>query len=276
MSSNAATPPRAGLAPAGAVVLFLLLVALTAAAYAQPPQFSPGGDLDLVIGGTIDPAARIYESQADAALLVVSDRLPTPVLLHVRSRGVQAVPAARLRQVGGGVSLERGAPLADLGAFQLDGTEVHFSHGAMAAALRPKPALVGEHSIDELYEHTPKYRSDAALYVPDPTLLDKLRQLGGGYRVKVVFGSWCSVCKHYLPRGLAVASALDGAGPRFEYLGLPLEDPWASPEVARLGVKSLPTAIVYRGDREIGRFAGGEGWEQPEARLWDAISAAKP
>jgi thiol-disulfide isomerase/thioredoxin len=267
-----ATTPRSGLAPAWATVLVL---AAAAGALAQTPQFVPGGDVDLVIAGAIDTGARIYESQADAALLVVSESLPTPVLLHVRSRGVQAVPAARLRQVGGGLTLERGDPLADLGAFQLEGSEVRFSHGAVAAALRPKPALVGAHSLEELYQHTPKYRADAELYAPDPTILDQLRQVGSDYHVKVVFGSWCSVCKHYLPRGLAVASALGAAGPRFEYLGLPLEDPWQSPEVARLGVKSLPTAIVYRGEREIGRFAGGEGWEQPEARLWDAISRAQ-
>ena len=103
----------------------------------------------------------------------------------------------------------------------------------------------------------------------------KLRAVGADYHVQVVFGSWCSVCKHYLPRGLAVAEALGDAGIRFEYLGLPLENPWQTPEVKRLEVKSLPTAIVYRGDREIGRFAGGEQWEKPEARLLEAVSSGQ-
>lgn len=257
-----------------ATVLWAALA--SASAGAQAPAFMPGGDLDLVVAGALDSQAQIYQSAADAAVLVVSDRLPSPVLLHVRSRGVQAVPRARLREIGAGVSIERGDPLQDLGVFVVEGTDVRFSHGAVAAALRPKPALVGEHTLEELYEHTPSYRVGAEAYTPDPSVLAKLRTVGETYRVRVVFGSWCSVCKQYLPRGLAVAGALGGAAIRFEYLGLPVEDPWHTPEVERLGIKSLPTAIVYRGTEEIGRFAGGEEWQQPEERLWEAISAAKP
>lgn len=266
------SPLRAGLLSLGVA---LLAVAGATRVLAQSAVFVPGGDVDLVVAGAIDTAARIYESPNDAALLVVSDRLPSPVLIFVRSRGVQAVPAARLRQAGEGLTIERGDALADLGAFQLEGTEVRFTHGTVAAALRPKPSLVGAHTLQELYQHTPRYRVDAEGYVPDPAIVAKLREAGKDYHVKVVFGSWCSVCKHYLPRGLAVANAIGDASIRFEYFGLPLEDPWHSPEVVRLGVKSLPTAIVYRGDQEIGRFAGGEGWEQPEARLWDAITHAQ-
>jgi hypothetical protein len=270
MSSAIASPRRAALALAWTI---LLGTAGAAGAVAQAPTFAPGGDLDVLVSGTPDPAARTYESPQDAAVLVVSDRLPSPVLLHVRSKGVQAVPAARLREASGGITIERGDPLADLGTFSVEGTDVRFSHGDVAVVLRPKPALVGEHTLDELYEHTPKYRFDAEAYAPDPAIVAKLRELGRDYHVKVVFGSWCSVCKHYLPRGLAVADALDGAGIRFEYLGLPIQDPWQSPEVKRLGVTQLPTAIVYRGDREIGRFAGAWEWDHPEVRWWEAISA---
>jgi thiol-disulfide isomerase/thioredoxin len=262
---------RAGLALGWAVAL----AAATVAGRAQAPTFVPGGDYELLVGGTLDAAARIYESPADAAMLVVSDRLPSPVLLHVRSRGVQAVPAARLHQAGAGLSLERGDALESLGSFEVQGTEVRFAHGATSAALRPKPALVGQHTLEELYRHTPRYRVDAEAYAPDPAILTKLREAGADYRVQVVFGSWCSVCKHYLPRGLAVAQALGDAGIRFQYLGLPLENPWQSPEVKRLEVKSLPTAIVYQGDREIGRFAGGEEWEKPEARLLETITGGR-
>jgi thiol-disulfide isomerase/thioredoxin len=264
---------RAGFALGWALVLGL---AGARDSVAQAPVFVPGGDLDVLVAGTPDPAARTYESPQDAAVLVVSDRLPSPVLLHVRSKGVQAVPAARLHEASGGITIERGDPLADLGTFSLEGADVKFSHGAVAVVLRPKPALVGEHTLEELYRHTPKYRFDAEAYAPDPAIVAKLRELGSDYRVKVVFGSWCSVCKHYLPRGLAVAGALDGAGIRFEYLGLPIEDPWQTPEVKRLGVTSLPTAIVYRGDREIGRFAGAWEWDHPEVRWWEAISSANP
>jgi hypothetical protein len=284
-TTSSLPPPPRPVARAGLVVLAAAdrllrllvsssLVLAAAAAAAQAPTFVPGGDFDVVVGGVVDASARLYESQAEAALLVVSGRLPSAVVLHVRSRGVQGVPADRLEEVGPGLSIRRGEPLEDLGTFVVEGTEVRFSHGAVAAALRPKPALVGEHELDDLFEHTPKYRQDAAAYTPDPAILAKLRDVEGDYRVRVVFGSWCSVCKTYLPRGLAVDQALADGAIHFEYFGLPLESPWETAEVKKLGVKSLPTAIVYRGDAEIARFAGGEEWDRPEARLWEAISSA--
>ncbi|HEX2465245.1 MAG TPA: thioredoxin family protein [Thermoanaerobaculia bacterium] len=262
--------------PARVCASLALIAPLAAAAVvAQAPLFTPGGDLDLYVAGALDPNARTYESPANAAVLVVSDRLPSPVILHVRSRGVQAVPMARLQESGRGLLLQRGEALADLGSFELDKSDIKFSHGSVAAVLRPKPSLVGAHTLAELYEHTPKYKTDAAEYAPDPEIVDKLRSVGGDYHVKIVFGSWCHVCKQYLPRGLAVVEALSGAPIKFEYLGLPLEDPWNTPEVKRLAVKSLPTAIVYRGDQEIGRFAGAEDFNRPEARLWDAIARSQ-
>jgi thiol-disulfide isomerase/thioredoxin len=185
------------------------------------------------------------------------------------------VPKTRLQETERGLVLLRGEALQDLGTFEVVKTDIQFNHGAVAAVLRPKPSLVGAHTLAELYEHTPKYKVDAAAYAPDPATVAKLRGVAADYHVKFVFGSWCSVCKHYLPRGLAVVEALSGSPMKFEYFGLPLEDPWNTPEVKRLAVTSLPTAIVYRGDKEIGRFAGAEDFNRPEARLWDAIERSQ-
>lgn len=252
-----------------------LLLLCAAAAIAQAPTFVPGGDFDLWVDNKLDPTARIYESASEAAVLVVTDRLPTPVLLHVRSSGVQAVPKDRVEEAANGYrTLKRGDPLQELGKFEVVATDVSFWYGETSAVLRPKPPLVGAHTLEEVYEHTPSYKVGAAAYEPDAGAIGKLRALGAEYHVKFVFGSWCSVCKQYLPRGLAVVEALAGAPMQFEYLGLPL-DPWSTPEVKKLGVTSLPTAIVYRGDKEIGRFAGGEQFNRPEVRLLEAIERAK-
>ena len=39
----------------------------------------------------------------------------------------------------------------------------------------------------------------------------------------------------------------------------------------RLEVKELPTAIVYRNGREIGRYVGGPGWTSPEVSLLNIL-----
>ncbi len=103
-------------------------------------------------------------------------------------------------------------------------------------------------------------------------MLETLRSVGPGYRVQVVFGSWCHVCSVYLPRGMRVEEELAGSGIEFDYIGLE-SNPWQGPVVKKYEVVSLPTAIIYRGDVEVGRFFGADGWERPESRLLRAIES---
>ena len=177
---------------------------------------------------------------------------------------------------GGGVGLLKGDELRTVGKFKITPEAITFSHSGVSLGLKEKGSLVGETSPEHLFEHSPGYRTLADTYVPDPGLVAKLKGVGEGYRVRVVFGSWCHVCKNFLPRGLKLQEALAGSPIRFEYYGLP-KGPWEPPhpEVRRLEVKSLPTAIVFKGDREIGRYVGGDGWQRPEARLWLAIDKAQ-
>ena len=251
-----------------------VVVASSGAALAQPggALFQPVGSFDVFVDGARDEAAQVYQSSAVPAVLIVSGRLPTAVLLHVRSRSAEAVPTARLAPQGAALRLLRGDPLDALGSFEVEGAVVVVRHGQQEVRLQPSPALVGERRIEELYEHSPEYRTTADAYVPDEAVLAKLRRVEGEYRVRVVFGSWCSVCKQFLPRGLKVQEALGKSAFRFEYYGLPVEGAWEHPQVKVLEVKSLPTAVVFRGDDVVGRFAGAEGWQSPENELLRAVS----
>ncbi len=252
-----------------------LLVAAATLAQSPGAVFTPMGDFEVIVAGRLDSEAMVYESRQMAAVLVVSDALPSPIVLHAKSMRLQAVPRDRLSSGPAGLEIVRGEALADLEDFQVEGTDVVFKHGTVVGKLRPRAPLVGDHPLEDLLEHSPQYRVTAAAYKPDPVILAKLREIEGEYRVRVVFGSWCSVCKIYLPRGIRVEEELGSDSIRFEYFGLPLEEPWEHAEVKRIGVKSLPTAVVYRGDREVGRYEGAEGWQRPEARLLQAINASQ-
>ena len=179
-------------------------------------------------------------------------------------------------RANGNVGLLRGDPLAVVGSFAIASDGISFSYAGVPLILRAKQPLVGATDLGTLFEHSPGYRVKADAYQPDAALVAKLREVGDGYHVRVVFGSWCHVCENFLPRGLKVEEALAGSGIRFEYVGLPTS-PWdpPHPEVARSQVKSLPTAIIYKDSKEIGRYAGGDEWQRPEARLWAAISKTR-
>ena len=261
--------------------LLALALSATIAGQQSATEFEPSSEYQLAVSGEIDERASIFLSRSPAAVLVVSDRLPTPVLLLPGSGALQAVPLLRLVQRSGGrVGLLRGDELQGLGSFSI-GKEggVSFSYSGVSALLQVKPPpkpLVGETNLSDLLEHSPDYRAKADVYVPDRNIIARLSEVESGYTVRVIFGSWCHVCTNFLPRGVKVHEALSDSAIRFEYYGLPT-NPWEPkhPEVARLSVTGLPTAVVYKGTKEIGRYVGGEQWLQPEARLWAAIQSTR-
>ena len=258
-------------------VAVLGVLSVAAGAQTEASEFQLSGDYDLQVGDTIDRGARLYQSRSLGAVLVVSDAVSVPLLLLPGTGNVQEVPLMRLvPRSGGGVGLLKGDALRTIGKFKITSDAISFSHSGLSLALKAKEPVVGLTSREDLFEHSPGYRTLADAYTPDSDLIAKLKGVGEGYRVRVVFGSWCHVCKNFLPRGLKLQEALAGSVIRFEYFGLPT-GPWEPPhpEVRRLEVKSLPTAIVFKGDEEIGRFAGGEEWQSPEARLWRAIERAQ-
>ena len=96
-------------------------------------------------------------------------------------------------------------------------------------------------------------------------MLAQLAAIKQPVRLRVYFGSWCSVCTRALPNLMKVLDGLKGILFAVEYYGLP-EDRNADPEPARMNLQGIPTAIVYRQGREVGRITG-EQWQQPEATL---------
>ena len=257
----------------------LLALATSSGGWSQTSAtiFEPTGQFQLVVEGSLDPKADVFQARSGRGVLVVSDRLPSPVILVPGIGSVQAVPLMRLVPgQGGRVSLLRGDELRSLGTFRPSKDGISFAHGSVSAVLQAKQPLVGEHQPSELFEHSPDYRVKADAYRPDRNVVAKLQGVGEGYRVRVVFGSWCHVCKNFLPRGLKVHEELADSAIQFEYYGLP-QSPWdpPHPEVKRLKIQSLPTAIVYRGEKEIGRYAGGDEWQRPESRIWAAISSSR-
>ena len=257
----------------------VLSLALGTAAVAQPDssEFFLTGSFQLRVGGEIDRQARMYQSQSPQAVLVVSDRVEAPLILLPGSGNVQSVPLMRLvPRSKTAVALLKGEPLQVVGKFEVGGSGIAFSLGGLDLRLESKEPVVGQTDSSTLFEHSPEYRIKADLYQPDAAAVAKLKEVGEGYVVRVVFGSWCHVCENFLPRGLKVEEAIAGSAIRFEYVGLP-RNPWEPkhPAVSKYNVQSLPTAIVYKGDKEIGRFAGGEQWQRPEQKMLAAIEKAR-
>ena len=214
------------------------------------------------------PAAEIYKNDRIPAILILTSALPSPVMLSPRAGNVESVNLMKIsKQKDGSVDLFADAVLAPIGPFQMEGENPTFTYGNKKVSLNPKPALTGLHKGADLLANLPEYVRTSKAYTPNAAAVATLKKVSKPVTVHVVFGSWCPHCRQHVPLMLKVESNVDNPHLKFEYYGIGNPpDGWKDPEVKRLGVTGIPTAIVYVNGIQAGRIEG-DPWNAPEVAL---------
>lgn len=265
----------AGITVALAAVL-LAAVGTIPAAQAQPPayrNFHLSTDLELKIDGEKISDAEVYRTNTPPAFLVMSPRLPAPVLLVPGAARVETVNLMKIaKRPGGTIDLLPNPTLAPQGRFTLDGDAVVFTVEGSEVRLEPKPPLLGENVAADLKEYSPIYAEGAEAYRPDPAVVGWLRESPKPVRVRVFFGSWCPTCQRVLPHVVRLSDDLEGSPVTFEFYGLP--QPFrGEPEATKYGITGVPTGVVFVDGEEAGRIEGSS-WMAPETRIRDILNGA--
>jgi thiol-disulfide isomerase/thioredoxin len=228
--------------------------------------FQADGDLLLVVAGKELPGAEILLSDAARAYLVISPELPAPVLVNAAAATVETVdPAQITRQFDGSADLQADATLTPQGKYEVQETAIAFEVQGRPVVLRPRPWVLGKHTGAELLASNAGYRRGAKTYSPDAGIVKRLKSQKQPIRVLTFFGSWCPHCKRNLPLLLRVEEALSGSKFQFEYYGLPRPFD-GDAEAKKHDVHSVPTAILFAGDEEVGRIPTTQ-WSNPEIAL---------
>lgn len=256
-ASLAKPDPRAGAAPPA-----------SAGASTPPARFLPFSDYELIVDGRHVEAA-IYLGESTASVLVVSDALPSPVLLAAGSAA--AVAGTDIEHPApGALALRSGAKAATLGSFELVGEDVRFVDQGRQVALHPLPPLLGLRKADEVTRHNPEYELGAAAYRPDSGVIGRLRKEPRAVRVRVYYGSWCPHCRQLVPHALTVERALEGTTIHFEYFGVD-KNAGIDPALQKIGISSIPMGIVFVDGAEVGRIARKD-WNTAEKALLNLLN----
>lgn len=237
---------------------------LPARADAPMQDFKPVHDLFLDVDGKRVPA-EIYRSDSAGAMLVISSALPWPAVLRATTLA-SVDPAAIEKKSDGVVNLRPDAVLKLRGAFQINGDTASFTADSRQATLRSRPPLLGLRRADEVTTHNPDYVASAKKYKPNAQVLGWLRQEQRPVTVRIFYGSWCPHCAMLVPNALKVEQELRSSKIRFEYFGVPRRF-LTDPEVKKMGVKEIPTAVIYVDGQEVGRIPDDDSWNSPESAL---------
>jgi thiol-disulfide isomerase/thioredoxin len=238
--------------------------------------FEPIGEYTLIVDGKPVPAAEIYQNERVPAILILTSALSSPLMLTPRAGSVETVNLMKVaKQKDGSVDLLADAVLAPAGQFKTEGEKVSFTYQGKEVRLDPKPALLGVKTNADLKAYLPDYVRGARVYTPNSAAIADLRKKSTPVTVRVFFGSWCPHCRQHVPMLLRVEDEVKNPKIKFEYFGLPRD--FNDPEAKRVGIRSVPTGIVYVNGKEVGRIIS-DGWNAPEVLLNKilAVQTAQP
>lgn len=254
------------------VGLALLFVTGPLAAQSPPGQRQSGfaliDDYVLEVGNDVSKGASLFASKQSSAILIVSQDLPAPVLLWPRSRSVETLQMLKVARSGDTAEILPDPVIAVHAPFVVDSPKVKFLVDGVAAALAPKPHLIGLHGAAGMADSSAVYAQRAAAYEPQGDVVEKLKQQNKSVRVRVFFGSWCPACGQMVPRMMKVAQQLGAeSSVQVEFYGLPQGPAFSrDPEVGKYGITQVPTGVVLLDGKEIGRISGDQ-WRSPEGRI---------
>jgi thiol-disulfide isomerase/thioredoxin len=264
-------------AVSGLLVAAAVCAALPARGQAIPSDsvlrgFQRTGEFVLLVNGQADAKAEVYVNRNIPAYLILPTTL-SPILITPGAGKVETVQMLKVaRKPDGTADLLADAVTKSQGKFQLVGERVDFTSEGKKVSLSPKPPLLGLKKAADLKTHSPEYAVSAKAYTPNAQSVAALKKQAQPVRVLVFFGSWCPHCKEVVPHLLRVEDEIKGAKIQFDYRGIARD--FKDPEVQRLSIKEVPTAVVYVNGREIGRITRND-WTAPEAALARLLGVAK-
>ncbi len=143
--------------------------------------------------------------------------------------------------------------------------------------IAPHKSKAGVMTIDELWATAPVWRAIAEHYEPDAAVVERLRGIAEPTSLQVVMATWCGDSRQHVPRLLKAVERAGNPNLTVELFGIGPEFLSPMDFVQSENITNVPTVIVRRGEKEIGRFVETPAGASVECDIADiAHGEAKP
>ncbi len=234
--------------------MFLPLV-LTVLAAVNAPREWRDSIRDVYIDGKLERSAQTLVTSSPRMIAVVcGDEV---FLLDPEKNEVARVPKSDFTFARDRVSATTSPDLAPAPA----GSLLAPNDDTMIASVGGKNVVISSHqshagpmTVEELWATVPTWRAIAETYEPDDKLVARLKSINAPMHLQVVMATWCGDSRQHVPRLLKsiekaanpnITVDLIGVGPDFV---TPMET------IAGKDITNVPTVIVERDGKELGRF----------------------
>ncbi|HEY7368758.1 MAG TPA: thioredoxin family protein [Thermoanaerobaculia bacterium] len=265
--------PRTTVLAAIAAALFLVTADAARAAGATLRDATR----DVYVDGRLDRATQVLVRSGPYGTIVVSPQLEEALLLDRDSESFRAVPREAIAFAEDRATAQLAVDAATLpgGATQkVDASTTILNWKGHTVLLARHQGVSGEIDAATLFATVPIWKSLKDHYAPDASAVAALRKAGKA-RLTVVFGTWCGDSKEYVPRLLKTVEA--AANPDLTVRLVALDPGFLRPADVIQGrrVINVPTILVDRGGKEIGRVTETPAVENVEQDV-AAILSGRP
>ncbi len=122
--------------------------------------------------------------------------------------------------------------------------------------------LLGAMTRAQLYKQFPLWECAARDYAPNPSIMEQLRGKAARFDIIVFLGTWCKDSRRWVPQFLKVYDGLTGTNVSLALYGVDRDKNDGKGMAKKYRVKRVPTMIVLREGREVGRIV-----ENPEKSM---------
>jgi hypothetical protein len=231
-----------------------LIAALILSVLTSTPRTWNDSTRDVYIDGKLRRDAQTLVTDAPRRIAVLCGE--EVFLFDPASKSVSTASAAQFALASDRTSATSKSDIDGAAA----GTFVKPDASSYLAEVGGKSVLVTTHqsqagpiTMEELWATVPVWRAIADAYEPDAKIVDDLRQIDEPTRVQVVLATWCGDSKQHVPRLLKAIERANNANVIVELHGIgpDFESPMAF--IQGESITNVPTFIVRRGERELGR-----------------------
>ena len=252
-----------------ALALGVLLAAFSAAR-AEDRGLKPNYDFVVDINGVTDKGWKMMSPpQNKTRILLVSPLGDQALLVSIADKSVRPVDRLMVKNnpdgttdlLAGGVSATRIIPLV------ANGSGATFVSDGRTFMLKPRPPLLGPHTVEDLVSDRPNFGEGIKTYQPEAAAVSFLKSYDKPTEIEVFFGSWCPVCENWVPKFLKSVQQAGNSKIQVSLIGVSRDFSTDQNLAKAKGVRGLPTFIVRQNGIEVGRLVGAPESGTIEAAL---------
>ncbi len=240
-------------------VISLLTFAATAAAQFDRPAVLnwSDGTRDVYIEGEIDRSAQVLFLDSPNRIALISPRLDRAVVLDLTEQTVSTLAKDSFKFSADRTSAttESAPAMQKVGRYaKIDATTYLVAVDNKPVLIRTHPGLTGEITEQKLLETVPVWDALMDQYQPASDTVASIKQASGDASLTVVLGSWCPDSKNYVPKLLKTLHQAGNDKLKVKLIGVDSQFHAPIDTIQNLRVTNVPTVIVERGGREVGRI----------------------